>query len=213
MGTELIVVRHGETAWNAGGRIQGHRPVGLNARGRRQARAVAARLAGTAFDALYSSDLDRAMQTADAVAGATGHEVIPDARLREWDLGVLAGLTAGEAESQYPDAYGIYRRRLPDAAIPEGESIRQRYARTTQALEAVARRHDGGCAVVVTHGGPLDDFYRRANGIPLEAARDFELFNAGLNTFRIAGEVWTLVRWGDIDHLREIGSMGNWEGR
>ena len=66
MATELIVVRHGETAWNADGRIQGHLPTALNARGMRQAEAVAARLAGEAFDALYSSDLKRAMQTARA---------------------------------------------------------------------------------------------------------------------------------------------------
>ena len=210
MATEFILVRHGETAWNADGRIQGHLPTALNARGMRQAEAVASRLAGEAFDALYSSDLKRAMQTAQAIGEAAGCDTIPDARFREWKLGVLEGLTDAEAEARHPDAYRAYCRLDPDYAIPEGESIRERYRRSTQGAAELAARHPEGRFVVVAHGGVLDDFYRRATGLPLESPRDFKLFNASLNTFQIRNGAWTLVRWGDIDHLREIGSMGEW---
>ena len=105
MSSELIVVRHGETQWNADGRIQGHRGEGLNAHGREQARAVAERLAGEDFDALISSDLERAMETARAISALTGHPIRPDRRLREWNLGVLSGLLRADADERYPQAF------------------------------------------------------------------------------------------------------------
>jgi len=206
------VVRHGETEWNAEGRIQGHRQVGLNGRGARQADAVADRLASWKPQALYSSDLLRSAQTASAIARATGLAVVEDPALREWDLGVLAGLRRHEAERRYPEAYRVYSTLAPDPTVPGGESIRMRYRRTTSAAEAISGRHPGEKVVVVTHGGPLDDFYRRSRGMPLEAPRDFELFNGGVNTFRVSGGTWSLLRWGDISHLEGIGAMGHWEG-
>ena len=213
MATELLVVRHGETEWNATGRIQGHLDVGLNERGRLQAEAVAERLAGEIFSALYSSDLKRSIETAEAIGATAGHQVIPDAQLREWDLGVLAGLMRIEAETQFPEAYRIYAEGIVGAVVQEGESIRQRYERTTGRLEAIAAAHIGMRVVVVTHGGALDDFYRQAKRMTLEAEKDFELFNAGVNTFEIADGVWTLKQWGDVRHLEAIGTMGNWEGK
>lgn len=213
MATELLVVRHGETEWNATGRIQGHLDVGLNVRGRLQAEAVAERLAGETFSALYSSDLKRSIETAEAIGTTTGHQMILDARLREWDLGVLAGLIRTEAEAQFPEAYRIYVEGIVDAVVQEGESIRKRYERTTDGLESIAMAHNSERVVVVTHGGALDDFYRQAKGMTLEAEKDFELFNAGVNTFEIADGVWTLKQWGDVRHLEAIGTMGHWEGK
>jgi len=211
MPTELILIRHGETEWNAVGRIQGHRAVDLNARGHQQAQAVAKRLKTEEFDALYTSDLSRAAQTAEAIQ--TGHPITTDTRLREWDLGVLAGLTAQEAETQYPKAYAIYRDSRIDDRIPQGESIRDRYTRVTTRLEEITSRHPDQRIVVVTHGGPLGDCYRRATNMPLEAPRDFQLYNASINTFTLTGSTWKLNTWGDIGHLQSIGSLGDWEGR
>jgi probable phosphoglycerate mutase len=212
MTTEIIVARHGETEWNAIGRIQGHLGEGLNSRGRRQARAVAQRLAEEDFDALISSDLERAMETAAAIRAATGHSIAADPRLREWDLGVLSGLPKTEARHRHPDAYLVYSEHRVDIPVPGGESIRQRYRRTTAALEEHAAAFSGGRILVVSHGGPLDDFYRRATGMPLEAPRSFRLYNAGLHRFRIDGRSWELCGWGDIAHLDGIGSLGHWQG-
>jgi probable phosphoglycerate mutase len=78
--TEFILIRHGETEWNATGRIQGHHPVSLNERGRQQAQAIAQRLQNDPFDALYSSDLSRATETAQAIAQQTGHTIHTDAQ-------------------------------------------------------------------------------------------------------------------------------------
>src|SRR5215217_8566820 len=100
MKTELILLRHGETEWNALGLLQGHRDSPLSAEGLRQADALAARLATVSFSALYSSDLGRALQTAGRIAARTGHQVHADARLRERGLGVLEGLTREEANQR-----------------------------------------------------------------------------------------------------------------
>ncbi|MDA0746549.1 MAG: histidine phosphatase family protein [bacterium] len=208
--TEVLVVRHGETAWNAEGRIQGHRPVGLNERGKAQAAATADRLASERFDILYSSDLERAMETARAIAGRTGHEIFPDVRLREWNLGVLEGLSSADAEVRYPEAYRAYRVEQPDVVIPGGESLQQRYERSVAGVVDLAARHAGERIVIVTHGGVLDDLYRRTKHIPLDAPRDFKIYNSSLNTFHIHGETWTLIRWGEIEHLEGIGAMGDW---
>lgn len=212
MTTELTIVRHGETAWNAAGRIQGHLGEGLNARGRAQAQAAARRLAGERFVALISSDLERALETATAISTATGLPVRPDPRLREWDLGILSGRLRSDAERDHPHAFRIYSEHRVEPEVPGGESIRARYRRTTGCLEAIAAEFPGGRVVVVSHGGVLDDFYRRATGKPLDAPRDFQLYNAGLHRFRIDAKRWELIVWGDIEHLEGIGSMGHWHG-
>lgn len=208
--TELIVVRHGETDWNVEGRLQGHRSVRLNDRGLLQAKRVADRLSGGSFDALYSSDLERAKQTARAIAEASRATVTPEASLREWALGVLEGRTRAEAKAAHPEAYAMFQGRDPEDVIPGGESIRQRYRRTTACAEALAGRHPNGRIVVVTHGGPLDDFRRCALDIPLEAPRDFKLYNGSLNVFRVERGQWEMTRWGDTRHLEGVGAMGEW---
>jgi probable phosphoglycerate mutase len=208
--TELIIVRHGETAWNVECRIQGQLHVDLNERGRMQARAAALALADEVFEALYSSDLRRALQTADAIAGTTGKTIATDPRLREWSLGILEGLSSDEAEAKFPDVYNAFRVEDPDYLIPEGESIRQRYERSTEAVSEIAGRHPGERVVIVTHGGVLDDLYRRTKGLALDSRKDFKIYNGGINRLEVTGDRWEIVSWGDIGHLEEIGSLGEW---
>jgi probable phosphoglycerate mutase len=208
--TYVVAVRHGETDWNVNHRIQGQLPVALNARGQAQAAAAAERLASEAIDAIYSSDLARAMQTAEVIAERHGTSPIPDDRMREWSLGILEGLLCDEAEVKHPEPYRAFRVEDPDYVVPGGESIRQRYARATKAVSEIADRHAGGRVMVVTHGGVLDDLYRRTMGLPLDARRDFEIHNGGVNVIRIAGDVWEMVTWGEIGHLEAIGSLGSW---
>lgn len=213
MSAELILIRHGETEWNATGRIQGHLEVSLNERGQKQAEAVAERLKNEPFEALYSSVLKRTVETAEAISQRTVHTIQTDPRLREWDLGILAGLTRADAETQHPKAYAIYRDNRIDDPIPGGESIRNRATLVTTCIEEIASNHKGERIVVITHGGPIGDCYRRATELSFDQPLDVELYNAGLNTFRISGSDWTLKTWGDIAHLEGIGSMGDWKGR
>lgn len=213
MSTRIILIRHGETDWNDQGRIQGHLPVPLNARGMAQAEALAVCMRETAFDAVYSSDLLRARQTAEAIVRLTGHEIRFDERLREWDLGMLSGLLRTEAERDHPHITRIYRDYLVDDIIPGGESIRQRFERITEAVSDIAAHHRGESVLVVSHGGPLGDCYHRATRKGVEERIKIDLFNASINCIRVDGNDWLLEFWAEIDHLAGVGSLPNWEGR
>ncbi len=202
--TELVVVRHGETDWNAEGRMQGHEDVELNAKGIRQSQAIAARLAGDSFAALYSSDLKRAYQTAQYIAGIIGCDIISDNQLRERHLGILQGFTKEEALQRFPEVYSRFLGGDPDYVIPEGESRRQKYQRSVACLKEITRRHPDDRVLVVTHGGVLIDLVRLAFGLPLTSRVTIKLFNAGINCFHVENDQWKLVTWGEICHLREI---------
>jgi probable phosphoglycerate mutase len=204
--TRVIVVRHGETAWNNEKRWQGHLDSPLTAKGLSQAQALARRLSGERFSALYSSDLGRAHQTAQIIATATGHSVVLDARLRERKLGVFQGLTSDEIRAVHAEEYELYRARDPDHRLPEGESLRQQVERNLRCFEELAQRHLGESIVVVTHGGVLSGLFRHVLSIPLEAPRRFAFPNSSLNVFVFQGGDWMLQTWGDVSHLDgEIG--------
>lgn len=205
--TRLTLVRHGETDWNAEGRLQGHRQITLNQRGAAQAEALAVRLGDVGFSAIYSSDLLRALQTARVIARRKGCEVRPDRRLREWDLGVLVGLCRDEEEREQPRAARIRREHLVDEPIPGGESLRQRFERVTGAVSEIAARHRGESVLVVSHGGPLGDCYRRAVGKGIEERMKIDLRNATINHIHINGDHWTLEAWAQTGHLGDVGLL------
>jgi probable phosphoglycerate mutase len=199
--TELILIRHGETAWNAEHRIQGHLDSPLNDEGLAQALLLGERLAREPFDQFYTSDLGRALQTAQPIADRSGKRPLPDARLRERNLGVFQGLTSPECEQRYPEDYARFHLRDPDHVVPGGESIRQVYDRVSAALEALVRSHPRQRVLVVTHGGILDAVYRFVNGVPLDRLRDFPIYNASVNRVEHDGAGWRVTAWGDISHL------------
>lgn len=202
--TRFIIVRHGESEWNLAGRFQGHLDSSLTETGTAQSRALAGRLREESFNALYSSDLKRAYQTAGFIARKTGHRILVDRRLRERNLGIFQGLTKEEIQKQFPEEYGLYQNGGADYLIPRGESARQQSQRVVACLEKINRRQRGGTVVVITHGGVLSVFLRHVLGIPLEATRGFKLFNAGLNVFSHRRGRWILENWGDNYHLNHL---------
>ncbi|QAT88009.1 alpha-ribazole-5'-phosphate phosphatase [Corallococcus coralloides] len=204
MTTEFILLRHGETEWNALGRLQGHLNSTLSREGQRQAEALAARLATLPFQALYSSDLDRAVQTASRIAARTGHDVQRDARLRERGLGVLEGLTRAEAGQRHPAVFAAYTEGHADYVVPEGESASQRLRLALHCLEELGARHPGARVVVVTHGGLLSALLRHCLRIPAAAPRAFSVLNAGWNQFDLHEGSLRMVTWGDVSHLRAL---------
>lgn len=199
--TKIIIVRHGQTEWNIRGIRQGHLDSPLTERGLAQAKALGQRLGREKFTALYSSDLGRAVQTAQEVAKVSGHEIIKDVRLRERHLGIFQGLNAEEINAQYPEERRLMRTRGPAFVIPGGESMVQQVERNVSFLDGLAQRHEGETIVVVTHGGVVSGFFRHTLAIPLEAPRRFEFVNAGLNVFAREDGSWMLLTWGDISHL------------
>lgn len=138
--TTLLFVRHGETDWNAQRRWQGHADVPLNDRGREQARELAESLVGERIDVIYTSDLSRARDTAEAVGARHGIDVVVDPDLREIDVGPIEGMTADEA-----------------AAFEgwQGESKESHAERVLAAVRRIARQHPEGRVLVVTHGGSM----------------------------------------------------------
>jgi 2,3-bisphosphoglycerate-dependent phosphoglycerate mutase len=200
--TRVILIRHGETAWNRDRRMQGQTDMPLSKEGRAQAVALGARLAGARFAALYSSDLVRAMDTARSVAEATGHDIVTDARLRERAFGIFEGLTGAEIAARYPDELERFHSRDPDYVVPSGESARVFHARCLGCLVEIAERHAGEEVAVVTHGLVLDAIYRAAYAMPFEAPRTVPLLNASLNVFVRNDGAWRMESWGDVDHLQ-----------
>ncbi|MBN1256414.1 MAG: histidine phosphatase family protein [Planctomycetes bacterium] len=205
--TKITAIRHGETVWNLEGRQQGQLNSELTEVGVKQAQALASALAGKRFDVLYSSDLGRAVQTAEIIAARIGLAVLTDPRLRERHLGIMQTLTKAEFAKKYPHENAEFNVGNPDYIIPKGESARQRYERATACAEELAARHPGESIVIVTHGGILDSLFRYTVGFPLELPRPFTLFNASINTFTVSAGRWRLDTWGDIHHLGELDSL------
>jgi probable phosphoglycerate mutase len=204
--TNILLIRHGETAWNAERRLQGHLDIPLNGEGERQARLLAAALALEQIDLLVSSDLGRARQTAQAVAALRGMPLQIEPGLRERCYGGFEGLLYTEIEQRFPAEFAAWQARDIDAALPDGknrgETFRQFYARATDAILGLASKHPGRTLALVAHGGVLECAYRMAGKLPLETPRDFKVYNASINRFRVEDGQLVLDSWGEVAHLR-----------
>ncbi|MES2261886.1 MAG: histidine phosphatase family protein [Pseudomonadota bacterium] len=205
MSTSILLIRHGETAWNAVRRLQGHIDIALNEEGRRQADAVARALADEPLAAIVASDLQRAYQTAVAIAAHHRHPVQQDGTLRERCYGVFEGMLYADIERTYPAEFAAWQARDIDAVMPAGEraaeSFRQFYQRSIDGIARWAGRHAGRSIAIVAHGGVLECAYRAATGMTLDSPRDFQVKNAAINRFRYADGKLTLESWGDAAHL------------
>jgi probable phosphoglycerate mutase len=207
--TEILLIRHGETAWNAIRKLQGHLDIPLNAEGTRQAKALASALQSEKLDAIISSDLQRALQTAGEIARLQGLSTRIDAGLRERCFGGFEGMQYSELPLRFPREYAVWRSRDPDANFPPsdtdaeniGESVRQFHQRCMITIAHYARQFEGKKIALVAHGGVLECAYRAAKNLPLNAEREITIFNASINRFNFAGDTIKLMQWGDIAHL------------
>lgn len=199
--TRLCLVRHGETAWNAEGRVQGQLDIPLSATGRAQARAVAAALAGEAFDSIWSSDLGRVRETAQPYAEVSKKEIFFSRDLRERHYGDFQGITYAEAKVRLPDEYARFRDKDPDFDFRTGESLKDFNERVLSFFDGLTKTHSGKSLLVFTHGGVLEMLYRHATGRGLSSTRDFEIPNAALNRLALSGGAWRVLAWADAGHL------------
>lgn len=176
--TTLWLVRHGQTEWNVEGRYQGHADVPLNAAGLQQARTLAAELAGHSFDAIYSSDLQRARVTAEIIAAAVGLRVKTDVRLREINQGQWEGKIYHDLVNRFP-AEMLARRENPYAfRPPDGESAGEVALRVAQVADEIAATYPGGNVVVVSHALALATLFCKAKTLPLLEVYDHLPHNA-----------------------------------
>lgn len=166
--TTLYLIRHGETPWNVEGRYQGQLDPPLNPNGLRQARETAARLAPLGFEAIYSSDLARARQTADALARQTGLPVQLDPRLREIHQGRWQGVLITNIRKRWPRELHGWETDPWHHAPPGGETLPRLQRRVFAAVDDIAARHPTGRVAVFTHKLPIALLKIRWRGHPAQ---------------------------------------------
>jgi 2,3-bisphosphoglycerate-dependent phosphoglycerate mutase len=207
--TRIIAVRHGETAWNVDTRIQGQLDIDLNAQGQWQAERLGEALADEAIDHIYSSDLQRAHNTAQAIArhatrpGAAPMPVRLHLGLRERSFGSFEGETWADIAEKWPDESRRWKQRDPHFAPPGGETPTALLDRVQRTVQEIAERHQGEHIVLVAHGGVMDMLYRLATRQELHTPRTWELGNAAINRLLWTENGLTLVGWADTQHLSD----------
>lgn len=203
--TRICFVRHGETNWNAERRMQGHIDIPLNANGISQAERLANALIRVkhSFDVIYSSDLERALHTANAVARALSLDVQITPRLRERNVGKLQGLLLAEAPVLLPEIWQRHIARELDHDLGGGESIRTFHQRMQDILELFLNEHRGQSVLAVSHGGSLDMIYRIVTQQALDAERVAVVPNTSLNWITHDDSTWSVECWADTSHLSE----------
>jgi broad specificity phosphatase PhoE len=200
--TTILLARHGESDWNRTGRWQGHADRPLTDVGRRQARELAARLASTELDAVYSSDLQRARETAQIVATEHGLEVRELPALREVDVGSWSGLTRAEAAERFPDAYRRWKEG--GEGWDDGETYEQLGERVIGAVKHIAADHPGERVLVVTHGGSIRAIHADALGLDIHTYRRIQRVepNATLSAVCLEdGRLTELCRTENLDEF------------
>lgn len=202
--TRLLLIRHGQTEDNQREVWQGHLGRGLSAHGREQSARLAERLrrATIRVDALYSSDLDRARETAEILGGALGLAPVLEADLREVNLGAWQGLSRAEVAAHFPEEWAAWRRG-EDVRRGGGETYAEVGARMARAVKQIAARHAGGTAAIVSHGAAIKTFTAAVLGIAVDRLHAFQVpANTGVCLFERDAEGWTrLVVWNDAAHL------------
>jgi 2,3-bisphosphoglycerate-dependent phosphoglycerate mutase len=196
---DLWLIRHGETTWNAEGRIQGQTDARLSELGIRQAKALAKRLSDRKFDAVYSSDSGRAIQTANIIF--PGQNLCLDARLREMHYGVLEGKTRAEFSPDEETNYLTYRQDPYNQRIQEGENWQDLFARVDAWLKSLP---EDGQIAAVTHGGVVRATLCLVVGYPKLYEWNAVIDNSSLTRLYISSKQKILVTFNDAAHTEGL---------
>lgn len=202
--TTVLLIRHGETDANRNGVFQGQAGAGLNLKGREQARRLAERLVATdcRIDYLYTSDLQRAAETADIIGAYLNKTPLPDAGLREIYLGTWQGLSKAQVSDLYPEQVAAWLRG-EDVRRGGGENYADLQVRMTTTLRRLVERHPGATLGVVSHGAAIKLFIAGVLGITTDYLPYFHVvFNTGVSVLRFSDQGrWDLMLWNDSRHL------------
>jgi phosphoserine phosphatase len=200
--TTILLARHGESDWNHEGRWQGQADRPLTELGREQARALADRLDDTDLEAIYSSDLLRARETAEIVAASKGLQVTALPELREVDVGSWSGLTRAEAQRRFRE--GFARWQAGGEGWSDGETYEQLGNRVVGAVKRIAAEHSGGRVLVVAHGGSIRAVHAAALGVDVHTYRRIQRVepNATLSAVCVeSGRLTELCRTAYLDEF------------
>ncbi len=200
MGT-LLIVRHGETEWNAEGRIQGHTDIGLSEKGAEQARSLGQRLADRQIDVAYSSDLKRTSETAKLALGGRDITLNETPRLREYNKGIFEGMTLSEIQEKFPAEYPKYLEKDLSYAPEGGETTRDVSTRMASIFAEIKANHLDETVLVVSHGGVLRAAMVSLLGMPLEGNWSFVFGNCGLTMVDTYTDNAVLRLFNDTSHI------------
>jgi alpha-ribazole phosphatase len=207
--TQLYLVRHGVTQWNQDGKLQGHSDLPLDPSGQRQATALAARLASVRLERIVTSDLQRAMQTAEQIAARQGAgrqhpEVEAEPRLRELDFGVWEGLSYQTLQKKFPKELAKWQSEPIHFAPPGGESLGDLSQRVASFYESIVTLPGEANILIVAHGGPLQVLLCLALKLPAQNYWQFHLEPASLSQVGLypLGAILNLLN--DTSHLMGI---------
>jgi broad specificity phosphatase PhoE len=201
---KLLLIRHGQSLGNAEGRVQGIFDSPLSDEGRAQARALGRRLEreGWQLAAVYASDLSRALETAEIVMAGFDVPIVPDARLREYDAGVLNGIIWKEVEHRYPEIWHGLQHSPVWVPIPGEEGAEAFHERLAAALADIRSRHGEGEEVaLVSHGGSLGMILTHLLGLDVGRHTPFHFGNASLSIVEFGRRGPFLRLMNDTCHL------------
>ena len=196
------MVRHGRSAWNSQGRIQGQFDIELDDEGVQQAHQVAARVKQLSIAAIYSSPLRRACVTAEMIGAQLNLPVTCDDRLMEYQFGVVSGLTWDELVVQHPE---LAKRWADDAwTVPiEGSEGRVTFAARVKAvMDDIIARHPDQQVAVVAHGGTLNVYLAKMLGLDLKRRHPFHFGNTSLSSVEVKNGVFSVHFLNDTCQLR-----------
>ena len=202
----IYLIRHGETLWNLEGRFQGQLDSDLSPLGYQQVEALREHFANVHIDAVYSSDLGRALKTAAVIGEVHGLKVLEAVELRERSFGIFEGMLRSEAEARAQDAYEAWSSGTFGEVVPGAESRKTMCQRVINCLNTIAERHPQQSVVVLTHGGVLSALWRVLE--PDRTEKDgFSIPNASISRAICEKEKWQILEWSNVDHLKGLSSM------
>ena len=200
--TKVIFIRHGQTEWNVNGRYQGQSDVQLTVAGKEQAAKLAEHFPVKEIDAVYASDLNRAMVTAEAVASRFGLSVQAEPAFREISFGEWEGLTYEQIVAKWPEAMGNFLQHPDILEIPGGETFPAVQKRAVARLEELVAKHEGQTIAIVAHGAVLRTLLTAALHMPLQYLWSIRQFNTAVNIVRYdAGASPTVELLNSTAHL------------
>ena len=203
----LILVRHGETEWNRTGRCQGVADIELNHNGKKQVRELGSALKGETISAIYSSDLKRALGTAQEIASHHKLSVNIDKDLREMDQGELEGLSFSEIRERYDHVLKEWRESPETLKLPKGESLTELQERALRAFNKVLARHMGETVVIVSHNLTITTLLCKFTGVGLKGFRNFNLKAACKNHIVCRDGDIEIEVLNDVSHLSPIEAL------
>lgn len=200
--TKIVLIRHGETEWNISGKYQGQTDIPLSAKGMDQAQRLAEHFPVEALDAIYSSDLCRAMRTAQYLAERFGIDIHPESSLRELNFGAWEGLSYEEIVSRWPDAMKNFLRHPDVLSIPEGETFGDLQKRGAKRIREIVAENDGKTVAVVAHGAILRTILCDALQIPLADLWRIRQYNTAVSILCYEEDWCTVELMNSTSHLR-----------